>query len=188
MFARIKGMLLSPSLEFEAIAARPSSINELVLRYLIPLALLTPLATMVGMNQFDLAWDSNHGYRVAKVKIFNVGVANFAFEIVTVMLIGFIFFLLMTANRPRRNFVQAMNVAVYGSIPLMLSGILLFIPMNVVISMAAMIHSFILFWIGVQKVMQVDEQNASVFVAVSMTLLFGASSIMGAIAGKLGML
>ncbi len=186
MFARIKGILLSPSREFDAIAAHPSSINELVLRYLIPLALLTPLATIVGMNQFDLAWDGGHGYRVAKFRIFNIGVMNFAFEIVTVMLIGFIFFMLMTANRPRRNFLQAMNVAVYGSIPLMLSGILLFIPINIVISMAAMIHSFILFWIGVQKVMLIDEQNASVFVALSMTVLFGVSGIMGAIAGKLG--
>jgi len=42
MLARIRGILFSPSHEFVAIAEKPTSLNELMFRFLIPLALLTP--------------------------------------------------------------------------------------------------------------------------------------------------
>jgi|GEM_PF-2648235 len=86
--SRIRGLLFSPGTEFDRIAAEPTSVVGLVRRFLVPLALLTPIATIVGMNSFDVAWNVDHGYRIPKERILNTGVANFAFEIITVMMAG----------------------------------------------------------------------------------------------------
>ena len=160
----------------------------LVRRFLVPLALLTPIATIVDMNSFDVAWDVDHGYRIPKERIFNIGVANFAFEIITVMMAGLIFYFMTRVDHRERSFVRSMNVAVYGAAPLLISGALLFVPMNVTVCMAAMVHTFILYWIGVQKVMNIHPLNASLFVALSMILLFGASTLLGAFASMIGVL
>lgn len=187
-FHRIRGILFNPGEEFDRIAAKPSTVPELVKRYLAPLALLTPIATILGMNAFDVSWDSGHGYRIPKERIFNIGVANFTFEVLTVLLIGLIFYALMQADRQSRNLRQAMNVAVYGAIPLLISGILLFIPINVVVCMMAMLHTFFLYWLGAQKVMHIRRINASLFVALSMTAVFGASTLMGAAVTLMGVM
>jgi len=185
---RIRGLLFSPLEEFDRIAAEPTSVVVLVRRVLVPLALLTPFATIVGMNSFDVAWDVDHGYRIPKERIFNTGVANFAFEIITVMMAGLIFYFMTRADHHERSFVRSMNVAVYGAVPLLISGVLLFLPINVTVCMLAMIHTFILYWIGVQKVMNIHPMNASLFVALSMILLFGASTMLGAVASMIGVL
>ena len=41
----------------------------------------------------------------------------------------------------------------------MISGVLLFVPMNVTICMLAMVHTFILYWIGVLNVMKHLQQS-----------------------------
>jgi hypothetical protein len=186
--SRIRGILTDPNAEFERIAHAPTDVPSLVRRYLVPLALLTPIATVLGMNAFDESWDATHGYRIPKERIFNIGVANFALEILTVLAIGLIFYALMQADRKERNLLQAMNVAVYGAVPLLLSGALLFLPINIAISMVAMLHSFVLYWIGAQKVMHIRRVNASVFVAVSMIVLFGVSTLAGAGLAVMGIL
>jgi hypothetical protein len=185
---RVRGLLFSPSAEFAQIAAEPTDMPVLVRRFLLPLALLTSVATIVGMNSFDVAWDVGQGYRVPKERILNIGVANFAFEVITVLMAGLIFFVLSTADQQKRSLVRSMNVAVYGAVPLMLSGVLLFVPMNVTICMAAMVHTFILYWIGVQKVMHIRPANASLFVALAMIVLFGASTLLGAFSAMIGVL
>jgi hypothetical protein len=185
---RVRGLLFSPSAEFAQIAAEPTDMPVLVRRFLLPLALLTAIATIVGMNSFDVAWDVEQGYRVPKERILNIGVANFAFEILTVLMAGLIFFVLTTADQKERSLVRSMNVAVYGAVPLLLSGVLLFVPINVTICMAAMVHTFILYWIGVQKVMHIRPANASLFVALAMIVLFGASTLLGAFSAMIGVL
>ena len=139
---------------------------------------------MVGMSNFDIAWNADHGYRIPKAGILNIAVANFGFVIVAVLLVGLIFFMLMTAHQKNRNLLQAMNVAIYGAIPPLLSGALLFFPINILISMAAAVYSLFLFWIGVQKVMHIEEKDASVFVALSTTVFFVAMTIVGVLTEK----
>ncbi len=186
--SRIRGLMFSPAAEFDRIAAEPTTVVVLVRRFLLPLALLTPIATIVGMNLFDVAWDVGNGYRVPKERIFNVGVANFAFEILSVLLAGLIFFLLTKVDRNERSLIRSMNVAVYGAVPLLLSGALLFVPINVIICMVAMLHTFVLYWIGVQKVMYIRPVNAALFVALSMIVLLAVSTLLGALVAKMGVL
>lgn len=186
--SRIRGLLFSPQAEFDRIAAEPTDVVVLVRRFLVPLALLTPIATIVGMNSFDVAWDVQHGYRIPKERILNTGVANFAFEIITVMMAGLIFYFMTRVDHRERSFVRSMNVAVYGAVPLLISGALLFVPMNVTVCMLAMVHTFVLYWVGVQKVMNIQPVNASLFVALSMIVLFGASTLLGAFVSMIGLL
>jgi hypothetical protein len=187
VIARLKGLFFDPEREFAQIARTPASSLQLMVLYVIPLALLTSLATTVGMSLFDTAWDASQGYRVPPDRVFQTGVANFVFEVISLPIIAAIFFVLMRMDRRHRDFRGAMNVAVYGAIPLMVSGVLLFLPINVIICVIAMLHTFVLYWIGVQRVLHIRPANASIFVALAMTITFGASTLLGSFAAKMGL-
>lgn len=187
VIARVKGLILDPEREFAQIARTPASSLALMLRYVIPLALLTSVATTVGMRFFDAAWNVSQGYRVPQDRVFVTGIANFVFEVISLPIIATIFFLLMRMDRHHRDFRGAMNVAVYGAIPLMASGVLLFWPINVIVCVIAMLHTFVLYWIGVQRVLNIRPANASIFVALAMTITFGASTLLGSFASKIGL-
>jgi hypothetical protein len=185
---RVRDVIFTPQEEFSRIANSLSSTPMLLLRYVIPLALLTAISTVYGMNHFDSAWDVSQGFRVPKERILGIGIANFGFEIVSVLLIGAVFFVLTGLGPAKRNLRAAMNVAIYGALPLLIAGPLMFMPINVIICVFAMLHCFVLYWIGVQRVLRIPAENAAVFVALSMTITFGASTLMGSLAAQWGLL
>ena len=50
---RIVRIIFLPRLEWEAIAREEVSVDVLLRRYILPLSLLAPLATVIGMKWFD---------------------------------------------------------------------------------------------------------------------------------------
>ena len=51
------------------IAEEKTSVDALLRRYILPLALLAPIATVIGMKTFDRDWDPVHGYLVPAEQI-----------------------------------------------------------------------------------------------------------------------
>lgn len=186
--ARIKDVIFHPGTEWAVIARESGSAVALCARYLLPLALLAPIATVIGMNVFDYSWDQNKGFRIPHENILAVGLGNYFFAVLTVLLIAAVFFGMTRLVDGHRDWMASLKVAVYGAIPLMLSGVVLFMPVNVVICLIAMMHTLALYHSGVQTVMKVKQTEAAMFVGVSMVIVFFASTLLGALASSLGML
>ena len=184
--SRIAGMMLHPEAEWNAVARDMPGAAVLLRNFLLPLSLLTPVATTIGMLVFDTGWNAEYGYSLLRDRAPVIAITTYVFEIVSVYLLAAIFYLFARTEGSSPGFLAALRVAVFGSIPLLLSGATLFIPFNVIISKVAMLYSFYLYYLGVSRLLGIRPSDATMFVGVTMICMLVASGFMGGIASMLG--
>jgi hypothetical protein len=63
----------------------------------------------------------------------------------------------------------------------------LIVPVLVIVSVVALCHTLYLYWLGAHHVLGVEAGAQAEFIGVSMTMLGGASALLGAGASSLGL-
>lgn len=185
---RFASLVLRPSAEWQAIAAEPTTVDALLLRVILPYALLAPIATVIGMNVFDARWDPLQGYLVPPEQIFAAAATTFFAVIGSIFGLAAIFVLLAPMFGSSRDYRAALKVAAYGALPVMLAGGAMLLPAMVVVGMVALCHTLYLYWVGARCVLDVRADHLSEFVGIS-TLLLGAFSVLaGAAASSVGLI
>ena len=89
--------------------------------------------------------------------------------------------------RSSRNYQDALKVATFGAVPVMLAGATLLLPVMALVGVVALVHSLFLFWLGAKQVLHVDRGEQAEFVGIAMLLLSVAATIAGAAASALGL-
>ena len=184
--SRIKGILLAPQSEWDAVARDMPSASALLRSYLLPLSLLTPVATTIGMLFFDTRWNAEYGYSILRDRAPFIAMATYVFQIASVYLLAAVLYLLARTERRAPSFLVALQVAVFGSIPVQLSGVFLVIPFGVVVSLIAMMYAFYLYYLGAERLIGVRQADSAMFIGVTMICMILLSSIIGAIASAIG--
>lgn len=185
---RIKGMMFHPKAEWDAVARDMPGAAVLLRRFLLPLGLLAPMATIVGMLVFDTGWNPDYGYSMQRDRAPAIAVGTYAFVIASVYLLAAVFYLLARTEGRTPSFLATLQVAVLGSIPLLLSGATLVIPFNVIFSMVAMLYSFYLYYLGAARLIGMRPADATMFVGVAMICMLLLSGFMGGIVSMFGVL
>lgn len=186
MVERIVNIVFSPRKEWDRIAAETTSIDSLIVRYVVPLSLLAPIATSIGMHVFDAAWDGDQGYRVPAADIFAAAATTLFTSIASVLALAWIFVLLGRMYGSTRDYRVALQVATYGSVPLMLSGATLVIPVMAIVAVVGFVHTLYLYWLGAKQLLQVKRGEQAEFVGIAILLLSVASTFLGAVMSHLG--
>jgi hypothetical protein len=185
---RIVYVIFRPKAEWDRIAEETTTVDLLLRAYIQPLALLTPIATMIGMEVFDRDWDPVYGYVVPSEQIFAT-VATTYFAIVgTILVLAAIFALIAPMFGGTRDYVGALKVATFGSIPMLLAGATLLLPIMVIVGLGGLAHTLYLFWTGVRRVLNVPPGAQAEFVGISMILLTFVSVLVGAAASAIGIM
>jgi Yip1 domain len=183
---RIVGIVFRPRREWDRIAAEDTSVDVLVRRYIVPLSLLAPIATGIGMHVFDRAWDPDGGYRVPPGDIFAAAATTLFASIASVFALAGIFVLLSRFYGSTREYRVALKVATYGAVPLLLAGATLVLPVMALVAVVALVHSLYLYGLGAKQVLQVKRNEQAEFVGIAMLLLSVASTFIGALVSHLG--
>ena len=183
---RIIRLLLWPREEWERIAREDSSVDELLRRFILPLSLLAPIASVVGMKVFDAEWDPKLGYLVADKDIFAAAAATLFATIVSVFALAGIFVLIAPLYGSTRDYATALKVATYGAVPVMLAGATLVMPMMAIVGVGALVYSLFLYWLAAKQVLHVGRRHQAEFVGISLMLLIMVSTLAGAAASALG--
>jgi hypothetical protein len=185
---RIKGMMLNPQSEWDAVARDVPSHRVLLRDFLLPLSLLAPLATVVGLFAFDTRWNAEYGYSLMRERVPIIELATCVFQIASLYLLAGVLFLLARTEGRAPGFRVTLQVAVFGSIPVMLSGAALVIPFGAIVTMMAMLYSFYLYYLGATRLIGIRPADATMFIGVAMVCMMVLSSVLGAIASALGIL
>jgi len=185
---RAAALIFRPRAEWERIARESTTVDELLRRYILPLAALAPIATTIGMRMFDRTWDPVHGYLVPRESIFAAAAATYFASIASIFALAGIFVLIAPMFHCQRDFRAALKVATYGAIPVLLAGATLVLPAMAMVGVAALCHTLFLYWLGADRVLHVRDGERAEFVGISMVLLGFASVITGAIASSIGLL
>ncbi len=188
MLNRIREMMLDPQAGWDRMARDPLGAGVLLRNVLLPLALLAPAATMFGLLVFDTRWNPQYGYSLLHDRAPAIALATYLLQIVSVYLLAGVLYLLARTESRAPPFLAALQVAVFGSIPVLLSGATLVIPFNVVISMVAMMYSFYLYCMGVERLFGIRGSDSVMFIGVAMICMMILSGFIGGIASALGLL
>ncbi len=184
---RIVFLTFRPKSEWDLIAREQTSVDALLRRYILPLALLAPIATVIGMKTFDREWSPLHGYQVPSEAIFAAGAATYFATIGSIFALAAIFVIIAPMFGGSRDYVAALKVATYGAIPVMLAGATLLLPVMAIIGLVGLCHTVFLYWLGARCVLNVPSGAQAEFVGISMVLLTFASVIAGAAATAIGL-
>jgi hypothetical protein len=185
---RIVYLIFRPKAEWALIAEEKTSVDALLRRYILPLALLAPIATMIGMKTFDREWDPLHGYLVPAGEIFAAGATTYFATVGSILALAAIFTLIAPMFGTARDFLAALKVATYGAIPLLLAGATLVLPAMAIVAMVGLCHTLFLYWLGVNRVLKVPAGSGAEFVGISIVLLAFASVLAGAAGSSIGLL
>ncbi len=184
---RVARIVFKPRKEWDVIAHEDTSVDSLLRRYILPLSLLAPIATVIGMKVFDTQWDADAGYKVPPQEIFAAGATTLFGSIASVFTLAGIFVLLAPLYRSSRDYRAALKVATFGAVPVLLAGATLFLPVMAIVALVGLCHSLFLFWLGAHQVLHVDRANQAEFVGVAMLLLAVVSTLAGAAASSMGL-
>jgi hypothetical protein len=185
---RIVYLIFRPKAEWDAIAKESTSVDALLRSYILPLSLLAPVATVIGMKTFDRDWSATQGYLVPADRIFLTGATTYFSIVGSILVLSGIFALIAPLFGATRNYLAALKVATYGSIPVLLAGAVLLLPVMAIVGLVALCHTLFLFWTGAHRVLNVPRGALAEFVGISMVLLSFASVLIGAVASAMGIL
>ena len=185
---RIVSLIFSPTAEWDLIAEERTTVDALLRTYILPLAALAPIATVIGMEMFDRDWDPAQGYLVPANQIFATGATTYFSIVGSILVLAGIFALIAPLFGATRDYLAALKVATYGSVPVLLAGAVLLLPVMVIVGLVALCHTLFLFWTGARRVLNVPKGAQSEFVAISIMLLTFVSVLVGAAVGAMGIL
>ena len=124
LFERVKGILLRPNQEWQTIAGETTTIPELYKTYVIILAAIGPVASIIGMSLVGIGGF----FRVPIASSLASGVVNYILTLVGVYILALIIDGLAPTFSGEKNINQAFKVAAYSYTPGWILGVLLIIP------------------------------------------------------------
>jgi hypothetical protein len=187
-FRRLLWLIVNPSDAWDAIAREPIGIDALIVRYILPLSCVAPIATVIGMTTFDREWDAASGYLVPEDEIFAAGATTLFGTIVSILVLAGIFRLIAPMYDSSRDFHAALKVATFGAVPVLMASVALVLPVMVIVPVVALCHSLYLYWVGVGRVLHVAPGAQTEFIGISITMLGGLSTLAGGLASSLGVI
>ncbi|MDH4180796.1 MAG: YIP1 family protein [Betaproteobacteria bacterium] len=187
LWRRLLWLIVRPGEAWEAIRDEPIGVDTLLARYIVPLSLIPPVASVIGMRTFNREWDAASGYLVPEHEIFAAGGTTLFGTIFSILALAGIFRLIAPMYGSSRDFRAALKVATFGAVPVLLAGATLLMPAMVIVPVVALCHTCYLYWVGVGRVLGVEPGSQTEFIGISITLLGAASTLAGGFASSLGL-
>ena len=125
---RVKGILLNPKQEWQTISGEATTISDLYKNYIVILAAIGPVASIIGMSIVGISLPFVGSYRVSIVSSFGSAVVHFILNLVGVYVLALVIDALAPTFSGEKNVNQAFKVAAYSFTPGWILGIVAIIP------------------------------------------------------------
>jgi hypothetical protein len=123
LIERVQGILLRPNQEWQTIAGEATNIPELYKTYVIILAAIGPVASIIGMSLVGIG-----GFRIPLSSSLASGVVSYVLTLVGVYVLALVIDALAPTFSGEKNINQAFKVATYSYTPGWVLGVLWIIP------------------------------------------------------------
>ena len=183
---RTKSILLSPQQEWQAIDEEETSIGGLVTGYVVPLAAIGPVASLIGMEIFGISVPSVGTYRVPIGAAVRQGIAQYVMALVGVFVLALIIDKLAPYFRVEENRYQALKIAAYSSTPVWIVGIVGLIPALSILRLLGLFYSLYLLYLGLPTLMRVPQHKVMGYTVVVIMCAVVLFFLIGVIAAQLG--
>ena len=155
---RIKGIIVSPKQEWEVIAGETTSIVDIYKSYIIILAAIGPVASLIGMSVIGI----NFGFGTWRVPIvtgFISALVQYVLTLGGVYVLALIIDALAPTFSGEKNLDQAFKVATYSATPGWLVGIFGIIPMLGILGILGL-YGLYLLYLGLPILMKSPKEKS----------------------------
>lgn len=170
--SRAKNMIMSPAAEWPVVAGEPATVGGLYQGYIIPLAAIPPIATLIGHLLFG-----HVGFGAALI----LAIVTFVLSLVVVYVIGWVAAMLAPSFEGRNDNIAGLKLAAYGSTAAWVGGIFHIIPALGILAGLAALYGIYLFYTGITPVMGVPSNRAVIYLIVLIVAWIVLSIIVGII-------
>jgi uncharacterized membrane protein len=164
---RVKRILLQPKQEWEVISGETATTADLYKNYVIPLAAIGPVASIIGMP-FGPA------FRVPMITAVFSAVVHYVLALVGVYVLALIVDFLAPTFTGEKNFGQSLKLAVYSSTAAWIAGVFVIIPALGFLGILGL-YSLYLLYEGIPALMKAPREKAllyTVAAAVAAIVIF----------------
>jgi hypothetical protein len=178
---RVKGILLSPRAEWSAIGAEPVTPGDVWLGYVVPLALVAPVALAISQVALGTSFPMVGVVKAALVTGVGAALLTFAMSLLQVAVLAYC----VNAMAPRFQAVQdrlaALQVVAYSMTPVWLAGILYLLPALSFLWVVAALYAFVLAMLGLRTLMRCTPQQALAYAFTTLAIAFAVWVVTGTI-------
>ena len=171
---RVKKITLQPIQEWRVIDAEPTSVGGLYLSYIMPLAALGPIASVVGWSIVGIRLPATGTYRSPISAAVWQAILQYVLSLAGVFVLALIIDALAPTFAGRQNRLQSLKVAAYSSTAAWLVGILGLVPALSILAPLGL-YSLYPLYLGLPVLMRVPHERAfgyTLVVVMCAVLLF----------------
>ncbi|MBF0558418.1 MAG: YIP1 family protein [Nitrospirae bacterium] len=128
LVGRIKDIVLKPKLEWHIIAREPSTIAELYKTYIVILAALGPVASVIGLSIIGANMPGVGTIKIPITTAIASAILQYGLTLAAVYVLALIINALAPTFSGEKNINQAFKLAAYSYTPGWLAGIFMMIP------------------------------------------------------------
>lgn len=181
---RVKNILVTPKTEWFAINGENKNYSAILTTYLIPLALIPTIATLIGYGIV--------GYSILGVHVggsFGYGLRQAIVAFISIIgglyLSAWVISMLAPKFELTKDFNRAFQLVSYSYTPLAIAGILLILPSLAIISGLLGIYGLYLMYLGLGPIMNTLEDKKITFFIVCLLALIIVSTLVSVILNAL---
>ncbi len=183
--SRARNILTRPGTEWAVIDAEPSSVGDLYTKYLVPLGLIGPVASFIGLTVIGVSIPFLGTYRAPFLSGLTSAVVSFAAVLVGVYIWALIIDALAPTFSGQRSVVAALKVAVFAATPALLAGILSLLPALGMLQIVAAFYGLYLLYRGLPVLMKTPPDKAFGYTALTIVCGMVVGIILGVLMAAL---
>lgn len=160
LLARVKGIVLKPSEEWQTIERESTEPVTLYKSYVAPLAAIGPVANFIGMVLIGISVPFLGTIRIGIVSGIGMVVTSYILGLVAVYVIALIANALAPSFKGEQSMQQALKLVAYAYTPAWVAGILGIIPALGMLAILAALYSLYLLFLGLPVMMKCPRDKA----------------------------
>jgi Yip1 domain len=176
LLSRLKNIVLSPKTEWPVIAFEPTTVPQLYVGYIVPLALLAALMGFLRISVLGVNSAFGYRFRMPISSGLTYTLTMFVSALFGVFVVGVVINTLAATFSGTRDQRQALKVAAYSLAPAMLSSVLALSPIwPTLLQLLAGFYGIYVLYLGLPVLMQSPKEKAFGYTAsvVICTILVG---------------
>jgi Yip1 domain len=183
LIQRVKAILLTPKDEWPKIAASPERIGDIYRRWVIPLAAIGPIATLIGGLAFGYG---AFGFfvRPTLMGAISTAILSYVLALVSVYVIALIIDALAPSFGGTKNPVAAFKVAAFGATASWVAGVFGIVPALGFLGLLGL-YSIYLIFLGLPLLMKSPPEKATGYIIAVVVVSFVVSLVAGGLTATL---
>ena len=172
---RAKNIIVTPKTEWDVVAAEEPNIQQILLGYVLPLALIPTVATIIVWGVIGMFGVTSFTYGIA------MGLVQIINAFLSVLIAGFVIDALAPNFGSQKNMGRAVQLVAYSMTPIWVAGILNIFPALSWLAGLIGLYGLFLMYLGLAPLMKTAEDKKVGYLVVSIIILIVVYFVIAAI-------